>query len=124
MDMTFINFHGLWTDKKEGRGKQDIEERLEQSENILKFTSKLSNPYILCGDFNLLPDTESIKKFERAGLKNLIREYNITSTRTSYYTRPEKHADYAFVSDGIEVKDFKILPDKISDHAPMSLEFA
>ena len=75
-------------------------------------------------NFNLLPDTESIKKFERAGLKNLIREYNITSTRTSYYTRPEKHADYAFVSDGIEVKDFKILPDKISDHAPMSLEFA
>jgi endonuclease/exonuclease/phosphatase family metal-dependent hydrolase len=120
--MTVMNFHGLWTSKPEGRWKQDIPERLEQSDNILKFVSEIRNPFVLCGDFNLLPDTESVKKLENAGLRNLIKEYGITSTRTSYYTKPEKFADYAFVSKGIEVKDFQILPDEVSDHSPLFLE--
>jgi len=78
---------------------------------------------VLCGDFNLLPDTESLKRLEGIGLRNLIKEYGITSTRTSFYDKPAKFADYALVSEGIEVKDFKILPDEVSDHSPMYLEF-
>lgn len=116
---TIINFHGLWN----GQGKGDSEDRLNQSDNIVAFTRTLKNPYILCGDFNLLPDTESVKKFEAAGMRNLITEYGITSTRTSHYKKLEKFADYTFVSDGIEVKDFQILPDEVSDHSPMQLEF-
>ncbi len=121
-DITFINFHGLWTDKEEGRGKQDIPERIKQSENILAFTRTLKNPFILCGDFNLLPTTESIKKIEEAGLRNLIKEYNVSSTRTSHYTKPEKFADYAFVSHGLTVNDFKVLPDVVSDHSPLFID--
>lgn len=117
--LTVINFHGLWN----GGGKGDCAERLEQSDKILDFVRKLENPYIICGDFNLLPDTKSLKKFEKHGLRNLIKEYGVTSTRTSFYQKPEKHADYIFTSDGIEVKDFKVLPDEVSDHSPLCLEF-
>lgn len=117
--ITVINFHGLWN----GGGKEDCADRLEQSDKILNFVRKLENPYIICGDFNLLPHTESLKKFEKYGLRNLIKEYSITSTRTSFYTKPEKHADYVFVSEGIKVKDFKVFPDEVSDHAPLYLEF-
>ena len=77
----------------------------------------------MSGDFNLLPDTQSIKKLENFGLRNLVKEYNITSTRTSFYTKSEKFADYAFVSSEIAVKDFKVLPDEVSDHSPLYLEF-
>ncbi len=77
----------------------------------------------MIGDFNLFPDTESIAMLERSGLQNLIRQYGITSTRTHYYSRKEKYADYAFVSEGIDVGDFKILPDVVSDHSPLYLEF-
>lgn len=116
--ITIVNFHGLWN----GKGKKDTEDRIQQSKNILECTSKLGGEYILCGDFNLLPDTESLKLFETAGLRNLIKEYGISSTRTSFYTKPEKHADYMFVTKGIQVKDFQVLPDEVSDHAPLLVD--
>jgi endonuclease/exonuclease/phosphatase family metal-dependent hydrolase len=119
-EVTVMNFHGLWN----GKGKTDCEERLIQSDRIIEFIQSLTSPYILCGDFNLLPDTESIQKFEHAGMRNLISEFNITSTRTPLYDKPVGYADYAFVSEGIEVTDFKVLPDEVSDHAPLQLDIA
>ena len=115
---TIVHLHGLWN----GKGKGDSEDRLIQSDRIVQFLSKLQNPFVVVGDFNLRPDTESIKILENLGLHNLITEYKIVSTRTSLYTKPELFADYAFVSDGIEVLDFKVLPDEVSDHAPLYLE--
>ncbi len=116
---TILHLHGLWN----GQGKGDSSDRLEQSDRVLKFASQLTNPYVILGDFNLRPDTESLKKFEEFGLRNLIAEHGITSTRTSHYTKPEKFADYAFVSEGVDVKKFKVLPDEVSDHSPLYLEF-
>lgn len=116
--LTVINFHGLWN----GKGKGDSEDRILQTKNILDFTKKLTGEHLLCGDFNLRPDTESIKLFQDVGMRNLIKEYNITSTRTSHYTKDEKFADYVFVTRGVRVKDFKVLPDEVSDHAPLYLD--
>ena len=117
--LTIINFHGLWIG---GAGKKDVPERLEQSEKIVAFIRERSEPLVFCGDFNLLPDTESLIRIEQTGLRNLIKEYGITSTRTAHYTKPDKYADYVLVSGGVAVKDFKVLPDEISDHAPLYLE--
>ncbi len=118
--ITIINFHGLWN----GKGKTDTEDRLMQSTNILNFIKTLDKPYIIAGDFNLKPDTKSIKILEDNNLRNLISEYKITNTRTKFYNKPEKFADYVLVSKGIEVKDFKVLPDEVSDHAALELNFS
>ncbi len=115
---TIINFHGLW-DKT---GKGDTENRILQSENILQFIKTLSNPCILCGDFNLLPETQSIQIFEQQGLRNLIREYNIQSTRTSLYQKSVRFADYVFVNKEIKIQNFEVLPEEVSDHAALLLE--
>ncbi len=117
-ELTIINFHGLWN----GKGKTDTDDRLKQSDNIIDFIKTLNGNVVLCGDFNLLPDTESIKKFEDIGLVNLVKEHNVLSTRTSFYTKPEKFADYIFVDKAILVKDFKVLSDEVSDHAPLYIE--
>ena len=117
--ITIINFHGLW---KKGINKTDTIDRINQSKKIVEFIQNLSNDFILCGDFNLLPDTESIAILERAGLRNLIKEYGITSTRTTFYTTPDRYADYIFVSKEIEVKDFRVLPEEVSDHSALFLE--
>ena len=116
--LTIINFHGLWN----GQGKSDSDDRLNQSKKIKEFIGTLKGNVVMCGDFNLLPNTESIKILEEIGLKNLIKETGVTSTRTSHYTKPEKFADYAFVSKALEAKDFKVLPDEVSDHSPLYLE--
>ena len=118
--ITIINFHGLWDGQV--KGKIDTNDRINQSKKIVEFLESLSNDFILCGDFNLLPNTESIAILERVGLKNLIKEYGVTSTRTSFYNKPDKHADYIFVSKGVEVKDFRVLPEEVSDHSALFLE--
>ena len=118
-ERTIVNFHGLWN----GQGKSDSEARLEQSKNITAFLKTLTNPHVLCGDFNLSPETVSIAMLEDAGMRNLIKEFGITSTRTSLYKKENRYADYIFVSGGVEVLDFSVLPDEVSDHNPLYLEF-
>ena len=115
---TVANVHGLWN----GKGKTDTQERLLQSQKIKDFIDSTDGNKILCGDFNLRPDTQSVKMLEH-GMINLIKEYNIESTRTSLYTKPEKHADYVFVSPDLEVLNFRVLSEEVSDHAALYLEF-
>jgi exonuclease III len=113
------NVHGLWN----GQGKSDSDDRLLQSDKITEFVKDKNNPFVLVGDFNLLPETESIKKIEQLGVENLIAKYNIKSTRTSLYTREIQFADYAFTSPLIQVKDFKVMKEEVSDHSALFLEF-
>jgi len=118
---TIMNVHGLWN----GKGKEDVPEKIRQSEVIRKFMDATEEPKILCGDFNLNPHTEGIRILEN-GMRNLIKDYSISSTRTSiYFAKPgktEKFADYIFTSPDITVKDFKVLPHEVSDHAALYLE--
>ena len=116
--LNISNIHGLWN----GQGKNDTEQRIEQSMRIKGFLEKLEGDIVLCGDFNLLPETKSISIIENIGLKNLIKEFNITSTRTSFYKKPLKFADYIFTSKNIMIKSFEVLPDEVSDHSPLIIE--
>ena len=117
------NFHGA---SRPG-DKLDTPKRLEQSKKILKVLSQLEGPKILCGDFNLMPNTESIKMIERASMKNLIKLYKIKNTRNSIswkrYGNKQHFADFTFVSKDINVKDFKVPYTLASDHLPMILDF-
>ena len=118
--LNLLNFHGLWT----GKNKSDTPERIEQSQRIINFIKTLSGECVLAGDFNLKLETESLNMIEQQlGFQNLIPTYGITSTRPPIYTGPERHADHMFVSKGINVKDFKVLEDEVSDHSAMYLEF-
>lgn len=118
-DITILNFHGLWN----GQGKSDTEDRINQSKKIISFIKSIKNDFILCGDFNLSPDTKSLQMIEQElSVHNLISEYDITSTRTSLYTKENKYADYVFTSKNIKIKKFEVLSDEVSDHAPILIE--
>lgn len=109
--------------------KLDTPDRIRQSQIIKDFLEKESGAKIICGDFNLLPETKSIKILENAGLINLISKFKIERTRSrlsSFYGKPDfqKFADYTFVSQGVNVLNFSAPDVDISDHLPMVLEFS
>lgn len=115
---TIFNFHGMWSAK----GKIDTEKRILQSSKIKKIFDESRGEKILCGDLNLGPDTKSLDILNK-GNRNLIKEYGITSTRSSSYKKPEKLADYIIVSPEVKVTDFRVLVDEVSNHLPLLLEF-
>lgn len=112
--------------------KIDTPIRIKQSEKILDFCTKYSCPKIIGGDFNLNPDTKSIKMFEESGYRNLIKESNIKSTRnnvswSNFSKDPDfvkqYFADYVFVSPEVKVESFEVPYNEVSDHLPLILDF-
>tara|TARA_B100000508_G_C11463138_1_gene280205 strand:- start:2374 stop:3102 length:729 start_codon:yes stop_codon:yes gene_type:complete len=114
---TIINVHGLWN----GKGKTDSPARLQQSENIRIFLSNIKTPVILCGDFNLRPDTQSLSILSQ-DMRDLIKENGVVDTRTKFYPKEERFADYIFTSPNLRVNQFSVLKEQVSDHAPLFLE--
>ena len=118
-----INFHGYW----EPAAKYDTPQRFKQSQMIIEFIKKYQLPTVIAGDFNLAIDTKALLMFEEAGFRNLVKESHAPTTRSSLYEFKwrsiDPFADYIVVSKDIAVYDFKVLPDEISDHLPLYLEF-
>jgi len=116
--MTVYNFHGVWN----GNGKGDSEDRLLQAGNIRAVLDKTPKRSVLIGDFNLTPETESMRMLEGANMRNLIKEYKVESTRTALYQKPTKHADYALVSRDMKVAAFTTIDNDVSDHQALYVE--
>jgi hypothetical protein len=124
--ITLCNFHGAaypWN-------KLDSDGRLGQSRQIAEFLTLEKGEKILGGDFNLMPQTESVKIIESAGMKDLIKSFNIASTRSDLNYEKYKSskvqlhfADYVFTSPGIDVRSFEVPRLNISDHLPLILQF-
>ena len=116
---SIFNVHGLWN----GMGKTDSDARIAQSQRIKAFMDGIDTPKILCGDFNLRPDTISLTLLEE-GMQNLVKAHNVVSTRTSFYPKDERFADYILVTPDVTVHSFGVLAQEVSDHAPLLLEFS
>jgi len=122
-ELLALNLHGLWVDGP----KTDTPERLEQSRCVRAVMDAHEGPKVVCGDFNLLPETESVRILDD-GHRNLVREYGVPSTRTPLYRHYDapaepNYADYVIVSRDLEVEDFRVLPDEVSDHAALCATF-
>lgn len=122
-EVMVANYHGLWS----AGHKRDTPERLDQSNSVRRYLEReFRGPRVLCGDFNLLPDTESMRILE-TGMRNLVTEAGVRSTRTVLYRNFDSAdepnlADYVLASPEIDVRSFEVLSDVVSDHAPLRLE--
>lgn len=120
-EVTICNVHGI---PLPGH-KLDSPARLHQSQALLKTFAEKENTVII-GDFNLLPESESVQVFTRHGYMDLIAQYGIESTRNqiTYDRFPDDiqyYADYAFVSPTITVMNFTVPDQIVSDHQPLEL---
>lgn len=91
-------------------------------------------PVILTGDFNMEPSHESIKHI-KTELKDSKEVAEVTfgpegTYNGFHFDRPvTRRIDYAFVSDGLEVKKYAVLSDNWnlhypSDHLPVFINFS
>ena len=114
-----INVHGLWNKDKVGD-----ERTIKQSLFILDHIRD-DIPVIVAGDFNLLPNTESIEILNRR-LINLIDKYNIKTTRPKFRDGldiGDVICDYIFVNDLVKVNNLIVIKSDVSDHLPIVLDF-
>lgn len=117
-EQTIVNLHGHWVPGD----KSDTPETIEQTKAILETLNKIEGKKVICADFNLHPETQSVKMMNEA-LRNLVVENGVTSTRSSLFHWPQKFTDYIFVSRDVEVKKFEVLSDlAVSDHVPLIVE--
>ena len=116
--VTVANVQGLWSDLEE----TDSPNHIQQSERVAQYLQGQPGEKILCGDFNLMPTTKSLAILEQ-GMRNLVKEKE-TAPDGQLYEREDKQANYTLVSPGVTVHGFSVMPDVVSDHLAMSLEFS
>lgn len=125
-NLYILNFHGTWRPLN----KLDSPEKIRQSEELIGLFEDKKGQKIIGGDFNLFPETESIRLFEGSNYRNLIKDFHIPTTRNRLgwdrFPPPkyekQLYSDYVFVSPDVKVKNFSVPDIEVSDHLPMILE--
>lgn len=119
--VSITHMHGL----RDLKGKMDTPERVAQAQRLLGLSNQLSEAgdiVVICGDFNVEPDSETLKILSEAGLSELVIGRGFESTRNSHYKKSGKFADYMMVNDTSAVRTFDVIYDpEVSDHCPLVL---
>jgi endonuclease/exonuclease/phosphatase family metal-dependent hydrolase len=77
---------------------------------------------VLCGDFNLEPESETLTILATAGFTELVKAHAFPTTRTSFYKKSDKFADYMLINSFTAVKKFEVInKTEVSDHCPLFL---
>ena len=119
--VSITHMHGL----RDLRGKLDTPERERQARKLLQVSEDLAEAgdlKIVCGDFNVRPDSQTLEILEASGLVDLVKTGGFSSTRSSYYKKSEPFADYMLINNPGAVRDFQVLQTpEVSDHRPLVL---
>lgn len=119
--ISILNTHFAWA-------KTPVQQphQTEQGGILLDYVKSTSNPFVLCGDFNLSQDQPIIRTLNTFA-KNMINQHAITNTLNPRTHRSKTlfpkgvAVDYIFTSTDIEVTDFTVLDDiDLSDHLALT----
>ena len=115
-----FNLHGIW-----GLDGGDTPERLRMSEIILKNVTAVA-PSVLTGDFNVQPNTETIRRIESC-MTNVFKDRLVTSFNMRHKTNPgyaTAVVDLFFAIPELRVVSARCPDDDVSDHKPLVVEIA
>lgn len=118
-NVTITQLHGL----RDPMGKHDTPARRAQAVRLAELITRsreADDLAVVCGDLNLLPDSETFALLAEVGLVDLV---GASDTRTSRYRKAVRHASYLLVSDPSAVVRFEITATpEVSDHRPLMLD--
>lgn len=122
--ITIVQLHGL----RDPEGKEDTAERLAQAYALVKLIETVRQPdddLVVCGDLNLLPGSETFRILAEIGLRDLVTSRGFVDTRTSWYSKQERFADYLLVTPQVKVGAFNVVASpEVSDHRALLLDIA
>ena len=122
--LTVAHMHGL----RDPGGKEDTPARGAQAHAFVKLVNKVrldNDRLVACGDFNILPQSATFRTLGTLGLIDLVTAQGYTGTRTSYYQKDCRFADYMLVTPGVKVISFDVVAKpEVSDHCPLLLDIA
>ncbi len=119
--LRILNYHGIWS-----RDKLGTDLTLQACHKIKQLALEVDYPAIICGDFNLFPDTDSMQVFADQ-FESLVDTYKIKTTRpqsNELSAHNRNIVDYVLVSKGVKVSDFAVPDVAVSDHLPLVVEFS
>lgn len=120
--ITIAHMHGL----RIPGDKSDNPERLAQAERfagLITRTARNGDLIVACGDFNVEPQSVTFDVLGRIGLTDLVTTRGFAGTRTSFYEKPGRFADYMLVGAGVDIVGFDAVDQpEVSDHMPLLLQ--
>lgn len=122
--ITIAHLHGL----REPAGKQDTPARHAQANALVELVRRVRRDgerLVVCGDFNVLPASATLQALRGLGLSDLVTGGGHADTRTSFYPKPGRFADYMLVSPEVTVHRFEVVAEpEVSDHRALVLDLA
>lgn len=119
--VSITHMHGL----RDLNGKMDTPQRAAQARRLLELSQAVSEPgdvTVICGDFNVEPESETLRILDEAGFTELVLSRGFNGTRTSHYRKPGRFADYLLINREDAVRDFQVIEQpEVSDHCPLVL---
>ncbi len=120
--MAIVQMHGL----RDLDGKGDTPARRAQAERLAAIVERLrrtGDATVVCGDFNVLLGSVTFEILGSLGLADLVVGGGHDDTRTSYYAKPGRFADYMLVSPEVSVRRFEVVAaPEVSDHRALLLD--
>ncbi|MDK1373557.1 MULTISPECIES: endonuclease/exonuclease/phosphatase family protein [unclassified Sinorhizobium] len=120
--ITVAHMHGL----RDIAGKEDTPARRAQAEALVRLVERVRHEnerLVVCGDFNVLPGSETFDVLGKLGLTDLVTSRGFTDTRTSYYEKDNRFADYLLVTPEVKVLRFDVVDkQEVSDHRALLAE--
>ncbi|WP_043611630.1 endonuclease/exonuclease/phosphatase family protein [Ensifer sp. ZNC0028] len=122
--ITIAQMHGL----REVGGKNDSPERRAQADALVGLIHQVwpgDERLVVCGDFNVLPDSQTFQVLGQLGLVDLVVSRGHTDTRTSHYRKSGRFADYMLANGAVSVARFDVVASpEVSDHRALLLDIA
>ncbi len=115
--VTVVNHHGFW--RKQPMGDEDSVKVFTKVGEVVKPYAKEA-PLVMCGDLNIVFESPAFRPLDF--LCDLTHENNVETTLSGYKFNGKVPCDHILVNDKIEVKDFKVLSDLVSDHLALEAE--
>jgi endonuclease/exonuclease/phosphatase (EEP) superfamily protein YafD len=103
----------------------DGDARTRQLRALSEEVKGLERQSLVCGDFNSVPWSESIRDLaDKADLRSIYGRFGLAGTWPAYAPPLRIPIDNCLVSEGVAVTGHRVGPDVGSDHLPLIVDFA